>query len=85
MEFNSYNYAYTTADEIAFITGLATGRASAGRVRCDDGWAGRGANKSAFEAYAELVLNGMRSYDAGVNVRAVELAVLDLMKTAGTV
>lgn len=78
---NRYEYGWTATDEIAFITGLATGRASVGRVRCENGWANRGANLSAFREYARLVMSGMREYDKSVNVDAVKLCVLELMKT----
>ncbi len=79
---NRYEHAYTTADEIAFITGLATGRVAVGRVSTDAGWTGRGANLPAFQQYAQLVMSGMRAYDEGVNVAAIKAALLELMKTA---
>jgi hypothetical protein len=71
----TYNHNYNTADEIAFLTGLLTGKATNRQFRCTNGWAGRGANPEAFIRYARLVMSGTRAYDPTVDLAEVRAAI----------
>jgi hypothetical protein len=74
-----YRDAYSTNEEVAFIRGLATGKARTVHAACTYGWAGKGPNRKAFEAYAQIVMDDMRSYGPGVNVGRVKEAITELL------
>lgn len=78
-----YEYEYIASDEIAFLRGLALGAAKYNGTACTRGWAGRGPNLAAFARYANLVMSGMRAYDAQVNVTAVKAAIVELLAETG--
>jgi len=76
---SAWQSGFHTADEIAFMRGLATGQVSQGVNRVSHGWRGHGANPQAFIAYARLVLTGLRIYDHTVNVWEVRAAARSLL------
>lgn len=80
----AYERNYTTSDEIAFLCGLASGRAiSRGKMYGSNGWAGKGGNPAALLVYARLVMGGFRQYDSGVDVARVRACICDLMPAVG--
>lgn len=74
-----YRDVYSTNEEVAFIRGLATGKARTIHAACTEGWAGKGPNRKAFKAYAQIVMDDMRSYGPGVNVERVKAAIAELL------
>ena len=70
---NIYATRYTTADEIAFLQGMLTGKAHFfGNNTVTHGWRGKGANPEGFRRYAQIVLDDMRAYPATVDVPRVK-------------
>ena len=70
---NIYAYHYTTADEIAFLSGMLTGKAQSwGSVKAVNGWRGHGPSMDGFRRYAQLVLDDMRAYPETVDVERVK-------------
>ena len=41
-------------------------------------------NRTAFENYAEIVMNGRRSFDRGVDVEQVKLAIIGMQRAGGS-
>jgi hypothetical protein len=70
---NIYATRYTTADEIAFLQGMLTGKAHVfGNNTVTHGWRGKGANPEGFRRYAQMVLDDMRAYPDTVDVPRVK-------------
>ena len=69
---NPYATHYTTADEIAFLTGMLTGKAHTFGGDITHGWRGRGPNPDGFRRYAQMVLDDMRAYPPTVDVERVK-------------
>ena len=69
---NPYATHYTTADEIAFLTGMLTGKAHTFGGDITHGWCGRGPNPDGFRRYAQMVLDDMRAYPPTVDVERVK-------------
>ena len=70
---NVYATHYTTADEIAFLTGMLTGKAQRwGSVKAVNGWRGHGPSMDGFRRYTQLVLDDMRAYPETVDVPRVK-------------
>jgi hypothetical protein len=69
---NIYAEHYTTSDEIAFLTGLLTGKAHALGADVTHGWSGRGVSLQGFRSYAKIVLDDMRTYPDTVDVPRIK-------------